>query len=502
MAFSQVRVQQVQGQQLGAQTNAFAADTLGLSFYGEPPADEVSVREFEEVALDRLRLLHAFDRLCGYDSRLGDIPDMRPKVSRDLHETRLELTYPSGVTAVQQFQEQKGLFCRRDVISHFALRLAFCKTRDAREWFLRQEQRLFVLRFDALSPDAQEAFLKSSGLPCKKFQVDDKKDNQVLQKLQQATPAAKNWRDGQAVFDRTFYEMPFFEVHPSLISRRQVVVKGGTAFVPSSALKIILAGKFKERVSASLDVAFNGLPAALSDPRVGGFLRLLQDHGLQLLVAPKSSSNDDVGEKLTLENFEEFLVRSFPPCMRRLVEKQRELKKHLKHAGRLQLRPFLKECGFTIDDSMRWWRQELCRDPEIDVNVYEKNYTYDVEHTYGKKGHFQGQNAFGCPKVIGFPGEAVGQVHGCPFKQLDIPSLRQQLHRWRLPETYVGEIEKFVNGKHFQLGCIEYFKAMHPGHEGDGVGNAPGEFFRESCRCHAAKREKAEKSAGTSSRTG
>lgn len=171
--------------------------------------------------------------------------------------------------------------------------------------------------------------------------------------------------------------------------------------------------------------------------------------------------------------------------------------KHLKHAGRLQLRPFLKECGFTIDESFRWWKQELIRSPEIDVTVFEKNYTYDIEHSYGKKGHFQGQNCFGCAKIINFPGEAAGQVHGCMFKNLDISSLKQQLHRWKVPEAAAGEIEKLVsNGKHFQLACVEYFKAIHPGSEGDGVGNSPLDFYKESCRCYTKKIEKTPQAAG------
>merc|ERR1712136_631984 len=41
-------------------------------------------------------------------------------------------------------------------------------------------------------------------------------------------------------------------------------------------------------------------------------------------------------------------------------------------------------------------------------------------------GHHQGQNAFGCAKLIGFPAEGAGQVHGCPFKQLDMLSLRNK----------------------------------------------------------------------------
>jgi len=267
--------------------------------------------------------------------------------------------------------------------------------------------------------------------------------------------------------------------------------------VPSSALKTILAKKYKEALSAGLDTAFQGLPVALSDPRVGVFLQYLQEYGMQLLVG-RAKSSEDSGEKLTLGNFEELVARSFPPCMRRMVEEQRSKKKHLKHAGRLQLRPFLKECGFTFEESVQWWKQELCKDSEVDATSFEKNYTYDLEHTYGKKGHLQGQNAFGCPKIIGFPSEAAGQVHGCLFRHCDMPVLKQQLHKWRVPEQTVGEIEKLINhGKHYQLACIEYFKSQHPGHTGDGIGNSPGEFFRESCTCYKKKQEAKEADGGS-----
>jgi len=468
-------------------------DDLGLTFYTDPPNVEVSIREFEEFTCDRLKVLHGFDRLCGYDVMLARIPELRPKIQREIDTAHLSLTAPVQGSAAT-FPKVKAEFQRRDAISHFALRLAFCKTREAREWFARQEQRLFVLRFDALSPTAQAAFMQTSGLQCKRFDEKDREGKMNFNDIQKATHGAKLWSEGTGKapqFDRTFYELPFFELHPSLIATRKVVLEDGKAYVPSSALKLILAARFKDKLVAGLDAAFQGLPTVLADPRVGGFMRVLQDHGLQMLMAPKAS-NDDMGEKLSLENFEELLVRSFPPCMRRVVEKQREMQKHLKHAGRLQLRPFLKDCGFTFEESLQWWRKELCKDKEIDATIFEKNYIYDVEHTYGKKGHFQGGNSFGCPKIIGFPHEAVGQVHGCPFK-MDLPVLKQQLHRWRVPEPAVGEIEKLINnGKHYQLACIEYFKAGHVGSEGDGVGNSPNDFFRESCRCHMKTRTEKE----------
>merc|ERR1712087_542534 len=109
--------------------------------------------------------------------------------------------------------------------------------------------------------------------------------------------------------------------------------------------------------------------------------------------------------------------------MRWAVEAQRDRKKRLKHQGKLQLRPFLREAGFELKDSLAWWRQEVTRDAEIDDTKFEKNFTYDIEHAYGKKGHMKGQNAFGCASIIGFPLGSGGQVHGCPFKSLDKDTL-------------------------------------------------------------------------------
>lgn len=312
----------------------------------------------------------------------------------------------------------------------------------------------------------------------------------LVEFLQPRTPGARLFDGDKPRNDYTFYEMPFFDVSPHLISSRRVVVLNGKAYVPQSALKTIISKMFKDELSQSLDVAFQGLPVALADPRVGGFLKDMQTYGMQLLVAPESSS-ENVGEKLSLGNFEELLTRSMPPCIRRVVEKQRETKKRLKHAGKLMLRPFLKDCGFNLDESLKWWKQEMCRDPEVDAASFEKNYMYDIEHTYGKKGHLQGQSAFGCPKLIGFPAEAAGQCHGCPFKQLEMPLLKQQLHQWKVPQNDIFEIEKLIdNGKHYQLACIQYFTAKHPGHSGDGLGNSPGQFFNESCKHHSQEAEK------------
>lgn len=465
--------------------NKFALDNLGLGFYSDVPSCEVSTREFEELTCDRLKILHAIDRLAGYDMPLAKFADVPPKLLSQLEDARLILKAPMA-SKEETFLEEKAEFCRRDSISHYALRLAFCKTRDAKDWLAKQEQRLFVLRFEQLSAEAKDAFFEASRVvKCRRHNPSALEERELPEKIRmsklKATTAGARFEESS-----TFYEMPFGDVPASLLSGRRIVLHKGKAYVPQSSLKLILAARFKERLQEGLEEAFAGLPAALANPSVGPFLRMMQDHGLRLLISkPGSDSSEDLGPQLSLENFEEYRQRSMPPCMRRLIEKQRETRKHLKHAGRLQLRPFLKGCGLTFDESMRWWRQELTLDPSVSSIVFEKNYTYDVDHTYGRKGNLQGGHCFGCAKIIDFPYEAAGQTHGCPFKHLEVHALRQQLHAWKLDEAAASEIQKLIhNGKHYQLACVEYFKALHPGSEGDGVGNSPMDYFQESCRFH------------------
>ncbi|CAJ1380016.1 unnamed protein product [Effrenium voratum] len=367
------RIREPEGQVVSAAAprKTYQGDDLGLGFYKQPPDVEVSVRDFEDFTANRLKILHAIDRACaGENFRLENMIQLKPKLAKDLNDCSLILGYPQGKQRMESFLSDKAEFVRRDAVSHFALRLAFCKTRDAREWFLRQEQRLFVLRFEALSAEAKEAFIAVMGMDCSRYNFIDGPN---LDKLQKCTAGAKIWSEERKVpeYEQVFYALPFQEVPPHLIAGRRVMLQRGKAFVAASVLKLIVAKRFKEQLAEGLNVAFQGLNIAMMDMRVGGFLKSLQDYGLQLVAGPRTSS-EDAGEKLAPENFEEFMARSFPPCMRRLVERQRENKKHLKHAGRLQLRPFLKDCGFTFEDSVRWWKQELCRDPEITSESFEK----------------------------------------------------------------------------------------------------------------------------------
>lgn len=72
--------------------------------------------------------------------------------------------------AVDGLIEKSRLDCtkedshRRDLVSHYILRLAYCRSEERRRWFLQQECALFKYRVDSMTPDQFSLFLVDSKL--------------------------------------------------------------------------------------------------------------------------------------------------------------------------------------------------------------------------------------------------------------------------------------------------------------------------------------------------
>jgi len=444
----------------------------GLSLYDTPPDGEVTTEDLVQLATGRLTVLQLLDRF--------DQP--APKYvseGRILVDPVRDAMQKHGLLPEFAPSLSEAEYRRRDAISHFILRLALCKTRDLREWFVKQEHKLFYIRMEVLRPEVREPFLaelqKSGYMTCTPAGREESED--VATRTPYCVP-------GEA-----FFKIPFTEVPPNMLSRRQVVLKAGKAFVPRRQLSQIVVNKFRDSLREKLSVAFNGLPKVLRDNRMGELLTRLSM--LNNVVGPSYSAKDSLVERMCPENFDMLLTRSVPPCMRMMVDYQREGRTHLKHQGRLALRPFLRVAGMEFQESMRWWRAELGKCKGINGEVFEKNYKYDIEHTYAGKGHMKLQNPYSCSGMLNLPAPSAGQCHGCPFKVLDQPNLRKLMMKWKIPAPAVEAMIGRVQGNHHQLACVEYFKATHPGHDGDGVGNHPNQFFNQSCQHYKDQAEKA-----------
>ncbi|XP_032299605.1 DNA primase large subunit isoform X2 [Coturnix japonica] len=119
-----------------------------LQFYQEPPTETISLNEFESFAVDRLRLLKVVENLGVSYVKSGDA--YKSKLEAELRK----LKFPYRALAEDDYDAR-----RKDHISHFILRLAYCQSEELRRWFLQQEMDLFRYRFNELTDSLRQKFL-------------------------------------------------------------------------------------------------------------------------------------------------------------------------------------------------------------------------------------------------------------------------------------------------------------------------------------------------------
>ncbi|EER02340.1 dna primase large subunit, putative [Perkinsus marinus ATCC 50983] len=232
-----------------------------------------------------------------------------------------------------------------------------------------------------------------------------------------------------------------------LIAKRAVVIIGGMAYIPDTQLGTLLCKTYREQLRRHLAIALQERTVFMNDPRIASIVKHMHP-----TYRPSNGNNMDNipdSEKLSLDNFNLLLERSFPPCMRSLIEHMRHKKTHLKHRGRQQLPPFLRSAGLNMDDSLRWFKTEFTRDQSIDPDKFDRHYSYDIKWTlsnWAETGGFQPQQT----------------------------------------AIMIDDITK-KSKREAQLACQEWFRIMHPGSSGDGVGNHPNSYFSESIAYHLEK---------------
>nr|XP_035951860.1 DNA primase large subunit-like isoform X1 [Halichoerus grypus] len=124
-----------------------------LQFYLEPPSESISLIEFENLAIDRVKLLKAVENLG-----VSYVKGTEPYQSKLENEIR-KLKFSFRENLENEYEPR-----RKDHISHFILRLAYCQSEDLRRWFIQQEMDLLRFRFSILPKDKIQNFLKDSHL--------------------------------------------------------------------------------------------------------------------------------------------------------------------------------------------------------------------------------------------------------------------------------------------------------------------------------------------------
>lgn len=437
-----------------------------LQFYGQPPLENISLSEFETFAVDRLKLLKTVETLGVSYVKLSE------QYSNKLVNESKSLNFPYRPEAVitDDRKPQAGPSeydkRRKDHISHFILRLAYCQTEDLRRWFIQQEVDLFRHRFSELHPKQKLEFLHRNNLQYDTISVEEKK---ALQDKLVSSSAAVS---GITVEDQDFYKVPFQDAL-DLVRTRKVYLRAGFVYIPHQDIVTIVLNDFRTRLSKALALTARSLPAVHSDER----LQPLLNHLSHAYVGQDYSIQKNVG-KISLEQIDSLAGKSFPLCMRQLHQALRE-NHHLRHGGRMQYGLFLKGIGLSLEQALQFWRSEFIRG-KVDADKFDKAYAYSVRHMFGKEGKRTDYTPYSCMKVILSNPPSQGDHHGCPFRHSDPELLKQKLQFYKVSPSGIHQILELVKGMHYQLACQKYFELTHNVEDTTFSLNHPNLYFVES----------------------
>ncbi|XP_033644569.1 DNA primase large subunit-like [Asterias rubens] len=433
--------------------------THRLQFYRLPPTDNISLNEFEEFAISRVKVLRHVEQ-AGQSYVRGT------EKYKEYMDKELRHLMPLAVRKdlKDDFEER-----RKDHISHFILRLAYCKSEDLRRWFISQEMDLFRYRF-LMETDKREVtrFLQENDLQFTPIPEDEKK--QIAKYL-----CASSFSMTMAMIEHTdFYKVPFTEAL-DLVRGRKVYLHKGWAYVPHNDLVSIILSAFRSHLSQALAVTARSIPHLEEDDRL---LPMLNNLSKQYLGQNYSSVKTNTG-KIELKDMDMHARKSFPLCMRQLHTELRE-NHHIRHHGRMQYGLFLKGIGLTLEQALTFWRSEFSKIMEVDK--FDKQYAYNVRHSYGKEGKRTDYTPYSCMKIIMTNAPATGDHHGCPFRHTDSKLLKQRLASYKVNQAGVDEIIDLVNKSHYQVACSKYFMLTHNNAKTDVSIQHPNQYFEESMK--------------------
>lgn len=457
-------------------TNQARRGPTRLQFYRNPPSETIELNELEQCAIDRIRALKCVetvrqDFVFGsreYDDHLtSELAKLGP------FGKSLTVTTTSAKNAKDEI--------RSDIISHFVLQVAYCRSEDLRRWFIQQEVELFRFRFmrerngSTAGPDVIASFLDENQLHFTHLSDDER--CRIQKQLGAGTAAS-----GLDLHTTAFYKVFFAEV-PELVRTRRVFISGGYAYVPDPDLVSVVVSHF--RTSLSCNLARLGLTLSC---------RLASEEN-RVLPLLASLSSRYLGEDYSTKTPAMGLIKAdqidalakqpgvFPPCMAQLHEALKT-HHHLRHAGRMQYGLFLKGIGVPLEESLKFWRNSFA--PKYDSDQFAKTYAYNIRHNYGKEGKRTDYTPYSCVKIISSTAPGTGDYHGCPFRHMDPELLRQRLSSsGRLTTESADAIVQRAKERLYHLACREYFRGMHKLDAGAMSGitiHHPNQYFEEGQR--------------------
>lgn len=340
---------------------------------------------------------------------------------------------------------------RKDQISHFILRLAYCRSDELRNWFCKYECALLKFRLDKMSEGERSQFMAANGLEYDLVGADDKLA------LRDRLMGLCNINKEGDYAGALYYKIPFQQALP-MIASRSVYLERGYAYVPLQRLVSIIVTRYRIHLSKALTEASSMFDNVATDSRIGPLLKNMNKQ----YVGRDFNKSSQATDKLTPDKVDAVADNHMPLCMKNLhMSLKRDHK--IKHWGRLQYGLFLKGAGLGADDAQVFWEGHFSK--IMNHEAFQKGYSYTFRHMYGKEGSRKNYTPFSCMKIImGAPPEA-GAYHGCPFRHQPDNQLSALLGSLKVggPEV-IREIVTLAKTSNYQLACQKHFDVTHPGH--------------------------------------
>ncbi|CAG7818122.1 unnamed protein product [Allacma fusca] len=442
--------------------------TSDFNFFLQPPDCSVSLQQFEEFAVSRLKLLRILERIS-LTTTAKDTKDWKEKIDQEISQAGLtEFQYLVKTCTDHDMYRQSQNF---DHISHYILRLAFCRTEELRRWFVNQE--IEFLRYKFMS--------SGDGKLAKKILDAHFQDTVTLVGEKDKSMLAQDLADTYFYLNKSdttdgdVYEVPFTQCL-DLVRTRRVLLKNGKAYIFHTQLLTIVCSEFRRLLSKDLTATSKMMPIVDEDERLAQIINDFDKRHTGSSYAPKGGTVTDV---VTVEKLEH-TQGSFPLCVKSLYDHVKK-EHHLRHHGRLQLGLFFKGVGVPLEEATRFWRTHFTKKQGVDDNRFDKQYLYNIRHMYGQEGKRANYTPYSCMKII-MTSVSPGESHGCPFRHSDGVSLRVKLAEANIPATGVKEIMELVEKHHYQIACQRYFEWTHNKATVEGGVNHPNQYYGDSLK--------------------
>lgn len=438
-----------------------------LSFYDIPPLEEITLEEFENWAIDRLKVLIEIESCVARSKTQKEIElILKPVLSKLMPLSPLI----AGTNEEQVAQERK-----KDHYSHFILRLVFCRTEDLRKKFIKNETILFKIRYNSLQASERSQFVTNYNdkLNWNYISAEEKADNfenlfnatgntirnQLLLENNAMNLNSDQFKD-YVRKNESFIKLPFEKV-PNLMGSRSIYLHQGYGFIPSSLQLSLLSIEFQENLNKNLLKTFQSIPRLDEDDRLLPLLNSLSKNfsTIQYENDFGSESAGDINAQTVNSNK---ILAHYPLCAKHL-QKNLVVNHHLRYQGRQQLQLFLKGIGLNIDEALKFWSQQFTTGAgSISLEKFNKEYKYNIRHAYGLEGARTKYKPWDCATILSKPKPNKQEYHGCPYRDLAVEALVSNLNDMGITSQQdLNEIIDDVNKNNYTIACTRVFEISH-----------------------------------------